>query len=282
MFRRLTRFTIPLALACAMAIPTMAGAAAASNTSPDGATVLTNGSGGSLAGATGGDYNFFKFQYPGDSSQVTIDMAYGPADPVLAQEFNFNVFAPDGTLVGTGGDASRGPGFDTFQLSSTISGQFMLQIYNYSPGQQVNYSLQVAGLPQPPASAPAAKAQAATPASPAPAAVQAPTNALTSPVSAHLAGNSGGAYATYTVAYPGNNANDTITMTVDSTLGLENHTAGFNVYDLSGNLIGSGQAISNDTATYLLTFPDAATYTVQVFNFDPTTTIDYTLSLVTS
>jgi len=104
------------------------------------------------------------------------------------------------------------------------------------------------------------------------------SSTLSGSASGTLAGNSAGNVATYSLDYAGNGQTETISLTVSPTLPQENGAAGLNVYDSAGNLVGTAQPTAPGAVSITLSNNPAGKYTVQVFNYDPTTTISYTLT----
>lgn len=287
MFQRLQKVVAPAAIAVLMALPASAFAAGSASTATTPAGTLASGAS-----------QAYTFQYPGDGSQAVIKMNYGPADPDIAAGFDFAVYGPDGTQLGQGTDNGSGPGFDLLQFSTTTQGIYTVKVFNNTPSTSVNFTLEPQGFTVSPVNAgsttaaqPAAQAQpagataASTSSSAASSAATSSSSSTSSSktlgsaaVSGSLAGNSGGSYATYTLAYAGNGQNVTINATTNPSAPQENGAAGLNVYDPSGNLVGSATSPAPGQLTFTLTSSTAGNYSVQLYNFDPSSTISYSLS----
>jgi len=93
---------------------------------------------GSLAGAFG-EHTII---YEGSEKEVTVTMAFAPADPSFGEAFGLNVYGPSGERV-----ASAAPTDDWAVRKATIStdvaGEYLLQVYNYTDGIPLHYWLEV-------------------------------------------------------------------------------------------------------------------------------------------
>ncbi len=248
---------------------------------------------GSLAANTGGSYEYAKFNYPGDGSTVTLNLT---VDNPLALENTSGGFAvyQGSTLIGTSSITSD-PHTASLSFSSTTAGLTTVQVFDYDPNASFHYTLTPEGLPaqnaattsatstESAASATSATASAATTSTTSTTSTAASggnggPSTLSGSASGTLAGNSAGSIATYSLDYAGNGQTETISLTVSPTLPQENGAAGLNVYDASGNLIGTAQPTAPGAVSITLSNNPAGKYTVQIFNYDPTTTVSYTVS----
>jgi len=233
---------------------------------------------GSLAANSGGSFSYAQFSYPGNGSTVTLNLTVDNALPLETGAAGFNVYQA-GNLIGSSAEISSNTA--DFDLSSATPGPVLIQVFNYDPSNGVNFTL----APQSLAATTAAVAPASTTTTPTAATTSAtPTQnpQLNGSASGSLAGNSGGSFALYGLNYAGNTGNTTLSLAVSPTLDVANAAVGFNVYDANGNLVGSGQQTDVGTVSLNISNLAAGSYTVQVFNYDPSTTISYTLSQVNS
>ena len=95
---------------------------------------------GTLVGSLGGAFAFFEIPYPGDGSDVTVEATLAPDDPVLANAVGLNVFAPNGRLIAEGTTRST-PGRRQATFSSDVAGTYTVQLYNYTDGTPVSYTV---------------------------------------------------------------------------------------------------------------------------------------------
>lgn len=102
---------------------------------------------------------------------------------------------------------------------------------------------------------------------------------LSGAVTGTLAGNSGGAFAYFQFPYLGDGSTVKLALIAAPVLPLENGAFGFNVY-FAGALAGSAARSSSANNMALVAFSSATAgpVLVQVFNYDPTTTVAYTLT----
>jgi L-fuconolactonase len=111
----------------------------------------------------------------------------------------------------------------------------------------------------------------------------APTASAAGTIRGHL--QPGGNVATYPISYPGDKSVYTIGLQVSPDDAGVLRNAGFKVFGpQSGRVYASGGAqpgLRPNVAGNLIS-GDAGTYSIQVYNFDPTTPIDYELSLASN
>ena len=98
---------------------------------------------GSVTGNIGGAYAVHEVVSADDDSDFTVTMTYSPADRTYGDAFGFNIYSPSGSLVATGV-----PTDDYGTLEATTAqfeaGNYSVQVFNYSDGVVMNYSLTVA------------------------------------------------------------------------------------------------------------------------------------------
>lgn len=279
--RSLRRVLVGGSAAVCLLLPGVAFAdgsnAPAAGTLASNAVPLTGAVTGNLAADSAGSYRYAQFNYPGDNSTVTLNLTVDNAVPLETGAAGFNVYQA-GNLLGSSTDTS--PTTASFSLTSSQAGPVVVQVFDYDPSNGVAFTLTPQGLPP--------TAAAATPASPSTATPTAanttatPPRPLGSSATGTLAGNTGGSFALYSLAVAGTGQNTTLTLDASPSVLVTNTSVGFNVYDANGNLVGSGQQTDVSTISLNVTNLAAGTYTVQVFNYDPSTTLDYVLSQVGS
>jgi hypothetical protein len=95
---------------------------------------------GTLVGSLAGAFDTYDLPYPGDGSDVTVEATIAPDDPVLANAVGFNIYAPSGRLIAESTTRST-PGQRQATFSSDDAGTYTIQIYNYTDGTPVSYTL---------------------------------------------------------------------------------------------------------------------------------------------
>jgi hypothetical protein len=90
--------------------------------------------GGGLVGNAGGNYHYYNVESNGNGSEVTLHLYHDPDNHIVSRAFGMNVYAPEGGVL-----AASGSHEVTFDLEA--SGTYLVQIYNYLDGQNVNYVL---------------------------------------------------------------------------------------------------------------------------------------------
>ena len=111
-------------------------------------TVVSNSVSRSLVGSPGGAYDYYHFAYPGANLPVQVTIVFQPGYPSTGpQGFGFNLFGPNGITfesqpVGTNDNLSTGQWTYAFPGASDV----LVQVFNYTAGMQVGYTLTVSGL----------------------------------------------------------------------------------------------------------------------------------------
>lgn len=227
---------------------------------------------GVLTGNAGGAFAFYKLDYPGDQSVVTIELRYVPADPVTNAAVGFNVYGPNGFFIGRGQmvEDTGGDGVLRLPYSDDNQATWLVQVYNYLPGHSLSYSIVAEGLPEVKATATKAAAEVV-------AAPQAPTTSkLTG--SGYLAGNHGGAYAFYEVKVVADAPDVAVTLNWSPDDPNIATGVGFVIYGPSGEVTrGTGTGTPGQrSATLAADAPGI--YQIQVYNYIDGLTIQYALS----
>ncbi|NLD72294.1 MAG: fasciclin domain-containing protein [Chloroflexi bacterium] len=103
-----------------------------------------------LPGSPAGEFHFYAIPYPGNGSVVTIRMTYTPGDPVTREVAGFKVYAPNGFLIGEGLlNGERVAAARSLRYADNTPATWLIQVYNYSRGQAIDYRLEFEGLPVP-------------------------------------------------------------------------------------------------------------------------------------
>lgn len=95
---------------------------------------------GSLTGQPAGAFAFYEFAYPGDGSEVEVEMIYMPDNDLIATGVGLIIYGPSGEVArgtGTGRPTERKAAF-----SSGVAGTYLIQVYNYIAGLTVQYTIQ--------------------------------------------------------------------------------------------------------------------------------------------
>jgi hypothetical protein len=101
----------------------------------------------SLWGSRAGSFAYYRFEYPGNASVITIQLDMAPGDPAAQRGLGFNVYALDGYLIGSGTRALDIADQKVLQWADYNRGPWLIQVYNYLEGVPVNFHLSVQGLP---------------------------------------------------------------------------------------------------------------------------------------
>jgi hypothetical protein len=98
---------------------------------------------GSLVGNAAGAFVYYTIDYPGDESVESIELWYVPADPVTTAAVGFNVYGPEGRLVGSGAQVADtgGDGLLALDYSDSEPTTLTVQLYNYLDSAILYYRL---------------------------------------------------------------------------------------------------------------------------------------------
>jgi hypothetical protein len=252
-------------------------AAPAAGALPSNPLPLSSAITGSLAANSGGSFRYAQFSYPGDSSTVTLNLTVDNALPLETGAAGFNVYQA-GNLIGSSSDTS--PTTASFNLISSTPGPVLVQVFDYDGSNGVNFTLSPQGLPA--AAASSATTSATSTVATASNAAPSQNLPLGGSAAGTLAGNSGGSFALYSLDYAANGQDTSLSLAVTPADAVTSSAVGFNVFDANGNLITSGQQTDIGTVSQDITNLAPGNYTVQVFNYDPATTVSYVLSQASS
>ena len=100
-----------------------------------------------LAGNRGGSFVYYAIAYPGHERAVTIHVSYAPGDRATLSAVGFNVYGPNGYLIGEGEVAGAAK---ELVYSDDDAATWLIQLYNYGDGMTVGYTISVDGLPSTP------------------------------------------------------------------------------------------------------------------------------------
>jgi hypothetical protein len=140
------RWILSLGLALALVLSAGSAALAASpdGTQPSTALPLIGSATLGLTGATSGAFRYLQFDSPGNGSVSSITLHYAPTDPVTANAVGLHLWQA-GALLGTVNGVSATPGTNTLSISSSASGPVLVQIFNYTNGEPVTFTVDLAG-----------------------------------------------------------------------------------------------------------------------------------------
>jgi hypothetical protein len=274
------RAVLRFGLGVALALGTV-GVASAANvpaaSSPGTAMPLSTASTTVIQGDNAGAFSFYRFDYPGQDIPGTLTITYRPSDPVTANAVGVNLYQ-GGALLASSTGVSSTPGTVTVDFSSATAGPVLVQVYNYLTGEPVSFQLALSPLAAPAPAAPAPAPASATGSESASSADH-PVS-LAEPATGMLTGRTAGAYAYYTLPYPGDGSTQSVQLVFSP--------AGSNVSDgVYLNLYQNGAQLASVNATQaatpgVLVVPfsssTAGPVLVQVANYTDGLTTGYTLS----
>jgi hypothetical protein len=227
---------------------------------------------GVLTGNRAGAFAYYSIDYPGDLRVVTIGLQFAPADPVTRLGFGFNVYGPNGFVIGQGAEYENGDVEPLrLQYSDANKATWLVQVYNYIPGHRVDFSLLVGGLPE---------LQAAPGPLPTPTVAPQPVSPrdLGLAAAGALVGNRSGAFAVYRLDYRGDGSEVALTMSFSPDDPVIARGVGFVVYGPSGE-VAQGQSTGlPGQRRAVFSSRELGAYTVQVFNYIQGVVIQYSIT----
>ncbi|HHX44426.1 MAG TPA: hypothetical protein GX714_10635 [Chloroflexi bacterium] len=272
----------------ALAIVLLAGAAgvALGQDTPETAQPLVGDTpaSGTITGSNAGAFGYHIIDYPGGDIVVRIVASFAPGDPATLAGVGFNVYGPAGFDVGESVPTGEEDGREELSHSEPDATRWLVQVYNYIDGLTVSYTITADGLPAPEATPTPQPTPEGTP-TPPPAEVptpEAPTEggimALEASASGALTGSSAGAFDRYTLSYPGDNSEVTLTMTFAPDDAIISPGVGFTIYGPEGQEFVAGATGDGSERRVTLASEVAGTYLVQVHNYIGGVTINYTIT----
>ena len=279
----LTRSSMRIVLALLSCLALFApSAAVAANNTPQTATPMSaarSSISSTLVGSTGGAYSFYQFRYQGSGAPVLVTLTYNSTfEGTSNQAFGFNLYGPSGlSYQGTWTASNQGTSTIQYTLTNNASMDVLVQVYNYTAGMSIDYTLSLAGLSGG-SSTGIVSQNNTTPGQ----AVN--INTINASLGGTLKGDPGGTFHYFTLLYPGGNSNATITMNASPTYTGQNQAYGFNVYkynpiSASTTLVTTSSVTASDvnseTLSATISQSSAGSYQLQVFNYWPGQTITY-------
>ena len=263
-------------------------AASAVGTSADHPASLESAAHGSIAGSSAGAYNYYVINYPGQYQIGTLSLDFGPADPTISSAVGLSVWQNGTEISSVNGTSAADPGSISVPFSSDQAGPVLVQVYNYDQNQNVTYDLNLSGLPQS-ASVPTSVAPAV---SVAPAAAAAPKSSstgtaaqpvdLSTPKGGTLVGSLAGAYAYYSLSYPGDGSVQVINFSYSPSGGDIANGVFVNVYQ-NGTLLSTYPGTENGSegpgnVQVMYSSATAGPVLIQIANYNNNVPINFSIS----
>jgi len=231
---------------------------------------------GTLLGKHTGRFEYYTIEYPGDHYEMTIELEFVPADPIMCKGVGFSVFGPGVSLVDKASLHYNGEkGVWKLVYSDDNEASLVVQVHNYIPSRAVSYTILARGLPlslgaPTPTLTPEIETE-----------TEADVESVTRPTesgSGSLGGNRAGAYAVYDLNYAGDGSEVTVMMTFTPDNPVISKGVGFVIYGPSGE-VARGKSTSRPAerkATFSTDEPGV--YTLQVYNYIDGVTILYAIT----
>ncbi len=269
------RITFVIALVAALAVNTVYAASGTEGLEITGDQPSVTGS---IAGTSGGSFNYFWFDYGGGSKEVSVTINVNQSHHTMGNGIGFNVYDDSAGLVGSGQPINDSRSSTTARLpfSRINGGRFLIQVYNYIQGAGFDYSIDVAGLPS-----------SSTPASPQVTGAIEPQDAPTlqpheDALTGVLEGDPAGAFRFYDLNYPGGDLEFTAKLSSSPVFVLSNRAVGMYLY-AGKTLVASSSEVERTKTSVAHSLKYSGLYgerlTLQVYNYGTDHDINYTLFL---
>lgn len=245
------------------------------NSTPAQAATVTQQSSsmsGSLVGKGNGAFAFFNVEYPGGNWPMTVSVSFSPANQLPVNAFGFLVWQDD-TLVATGVETSRD--FDNATKSADVTvipaGKYTVQVVNYADGVNASYVLGINGV-----SASTLNVTGNTTPD-----KSVTLTAQTNTARGQLAGAGNGSFAFFGVNYQGGKQPLTISVSYAPGRNATGSAVGVNIFRGSQlvmtSVISDGRTLGSGMAYQTYSADDAGYLGIQLFNYQPGVTIDYSI-----
>jgi hypothetical protein len=240
-----------------------------------------------------GQFAYYTFVYPADGTTATVNMQVWPDDPAVLRNVGIKIYGPGQVTEYVSGGQRPGirpnVSVDVVSEDADDRGTYLVQVYSYddTPIDFSIWTTGVAGSPTTPVLALGGPAPALPFGAPI-VAVLAPLFVGTGPAlapthqSGTLEAGAGGHFANYGFKYPGDRSVYTVNLQVSTDDALILEKVGFRVYEPGGKLVATGGAQPKMTPNVSanLISDVAGLYTIQVYSYEPTMNLTYTVSLV--
>jgi hypothetical protein len=201
-----------------------------------------------------------------------------------AQAFGFNIYGPNGiTFAGQNLGSNNPNSASTVQYTvvQPAAMSLQIQVYNYTAGMLVGYTLTVSGL----SGGSTTAITGSNNTTPGQAASVATINAS---IGGSIPGTSAGSFQYFNLNYPGGNTPLTISMNATPSYNAAGEGYGFNVYlanangnspTLMASSVQSSKDANSETLSATITNVSVATYQLQVFNYWAGVKINYGITV---
>jgi hypothetical protein len=275
-FAVLLSFVSAVALVVASVLPAFAAQGNTTSDHPQVLNVSSPSASDTLVGSPGGAYKYYQVGYQGGNAPVLFTLTYQPAYGGGNTAFGFNLYGPNslsfaGQVTGTSGSSATAQ----YTLVNSAAMSVLIQIYNYTAGGSINFTLTVSGL----SGGSAANVTAQNNTTPD---RSVPISTVNASLGGSITGTTAGAFNYYTLHYPGGTSAMSITMNYHPPYTASGNGVGFNVYRNvpSGSLYVAtssvtAQDVNGATTSATVTGASASDYQLQVFNYWPGSRITY-------
>ena len=219
-----------------------------------------------LVGDRAGSFAYYGVDSPGGGRKVTIQVRFDRADPAARRGLGFNVYGPNGRLLGRGtaaGDVSSG--VMEARLDASVPALWLVQVYNYLPNAPASYSVVAQGLAE----------DAKGPTTQRPDAEPAGATVLETFASGELVGSHGGSFVFLKLTYPGDGSTTTLHLTFTPADAILSRGVGFAVYSPLGEVLrGETTGVPGERQASWASRARGI-YLVQIYNYNEGANIRY-------
>jgi hypothetical protein len=110
---------------------------------PETAIKLQDAVSGDMTGTVAGQFRYYTLDYAGDSRDVTLTIYFTPSDSTRTSGIGLHVWQPGGQKLASMTGVSDTKGTNRVTFFSGVKGPYLVQVFNYAPGLQTFFQVQV-------------------------------------------------------------------------------------------------------------------------------------------
>jgi hypothetical protein len=141
--------TVRLVVVVTMLLLAWAGVASAQGSTPEDAVMLDNTitDSGYLPGNRAGNFAYYRVQYPGSETPVSVRVTFSPGEAMYQKAFGFKVYGVNGFLLGESTPV-RESGTQEVVIRDPLAVTALIVVHNYDWRTGAQYRISVSGLPE--------------------------------------------------------------------------------------------------------------------------------------
>ncbi|NLG27475.1 MAG: hypothetical protein GX557_06165 [Chloroflexi bacterium] len=223
-----------------------------------------------LAGDAAGSFDYYRLSYPGNSTDVRIQVSVSPYSAIAERSAGFHVYGPNGRV--DSGDWKSDDCVLEVTYQEEDPAELTIQVFNYG-SSPITYTIAVRGLSQVTAETPVESSASET----------IEIDVATAPTAScqgALLGNPGGAVALHKFHYAGDESDCVVSLSIDPGDPCFGTAFGLNIFAPDGSLAARGEHTDLYSVVQATLNSDVVgDYTAQVYNYTDGTMLYYTMEV---